>query len=89
MRTFWSKLSICTYSSNEKLILFPVKFTDELAGLAFVNIGGNESLNPPWGGTMLAQPELLNMLIEMIASKKRYDIIARCFMQGANLKAFV
>jgi len=34
----------------------PAKFTDESAGFTLVKTGGSESLSPPAGGTMLAQP---------------------------------
>jgi hypothetical protein len=43
-------------SSNEKLILLPLKFRVESPGFDLTSIGGSESLNPPWGGTILAQP---------------------------------
>ena len=38
------------------MIFLPVKFLDESAGLAEINIGGRESLTPPVGGIWLAQP---------------------------------
>jgi len=72
--TFCIKLSTCIYSSKEKLTLFPLKFTDESAGFALINTGGRESLNPPCGGTMLAQPEPLITLIEMIRMITANDI---------------
>jgi hypothetical protein len=67
-------LSTCTYSSNKKLILLPSKFFEESGGFALTNSGGRLSLNPPAGGTILAQPEPLMMLMEMIVIKATYDI---------------
>src|SRR5882757_3807288 len=76
---FCEKLSMSTYSSNVKLILLPVKFTDESRGVTLSNTGGIESLAPPMGGTTFAQPGLLITVKQMSIAKTRNDIsVLKC-----------
>jgi hypothetical protein len=39
--------------------------TDESRGFAFFKSGGSESLNPPWGGTILAQPDVRTTIFRL------------------------
>src|SRR5215207_5416174 len=54
-RLFESSLR-STSSSNVSVISFPLKLVVESPGSARTSCGGMESLGPPAGGTMLAQP---------------------------------
>lgn len=44
------------YSSNVSEILLPVKLVVRSAGVALANTGGSESLGPPVGVPICAQP---------------------------------
>lgn len=58
----------------------PVKFLDESGGRTAASSGGSESLGPPIGGIILAQPVPLSMpatAIKAINNKKRKLL---CFM---------
>ncbi len=57
MITSCDTLSSSTNSLNTSSILLPVKFSAESFGLDFTNLGGMESIGPPPGGMILAQPE--------------------------------
>ena len=62
------------YSSNEKVIFLPEKFIEESPGTALTSFGGIESLGPPDGGMILAQPEPPDK-IKIIAVNNNTDSI--------------
>jgi hypothetical protein len=66
IRSSFRLLSNCTYSLNVSTILFPLKFIVESFGTALTKTGGKESLGPPVGGIILAQPELIKPVIKLI-----------------------
>lgn len=74
--TFRFSRRFCTSinSSKVKVILLPVKFRVESPGVAFNNTGGIESLGPPCGGTILAQPGPLIILMVIIKMRAADDI---------------
>ncbi len=61
--SFWSN---STYSLNVSTIFCALKLIVESFGAALTSTGGNESLGPPVGGIMLAQPGPVIMLIKMM-----------------------
>ena len=48
------------------MIVFVLKPLDESGGVTFKSIGGSESLGPPVGGLMFAQPEFRTAIFESI-----------------------
>ena len=78
-----------TYSSNVKVILFPVKLSAESFGFALSKRGGKESLGPPCGGMILAHPESPIKPIKEIIKTRKNDIAEYCFIKVANLTRFM
>jgi len=70
-----------------------VKLVIESLGIALTNTGGSESLGPPPGGIILAQPALAIVITVIIKILKPYindekDFFIRC-MFLANLAAII
>ena len=63
------------------MIFFSEKLLDESGGEAFNNSGGMESLKPPSGGMILAQPGPLITLITLIKMITGKDIIEIFFIE--------
>ena len=66
----------CTSTNSLKLkvILFSLKFREESLGVTCNNTGGNESLGPPVGGIIFAQPELRNSNLNNNKMARRYNM---------------
>jgi len=76
-----------TNSSNVNTILSPLKLRVESAGSAFTKRGGKESLGPPSGGIILAQPGPVIKLVKKIMrvqTNKKTD-----FMMSRKHKLFL
>ena len=74
-------------SSKIRVTLSPLKLSAESPGSAFNKRGGNESLGPPSGGIIFAQPVPAVMLTTAINTIIMDVIIPFVFMRNANLAA--
>jgi hypothetical protein len=74
-----------TYSLKVRTIFPPGNCVVESGGLAFINRGGRESLGPPPGGMILAQPQR-DWMMEMNRPAKRYERSLFMNQSGANLQ---
>jgi hypothetical protein len=62
------------YSSKVKVIVLFLTPLLESGGSAFISLGGVESIGPPAGGIILAQPEVRTRIFEIRKSKKKRGI---------------
>lgn len=72
-------------SSNVNVTRDPEKFRVESPGVTLTNTGGSESLGPPSGGIILAQPEVstASFPIRIKQMQKRMNLFI-----GANIVGF-
>ena len=70
------------------MILLPEKFFEESAGVTLISCGGSESLGPPEGGIILAQPVDINKAVNRIIIKEKIAIANRIAMQVTNIVCF-
>ena len=77
------------YSSKVKVIVLLLKFLLESGGDAFKSRGGRESLSPPVGGIILAQPGRTRIFVIKKIKRKNGEItfikIVLFIMRIANL----
>lgn len=83
----------CTSSINSskvKLIVLLLKFLLESGGVTLTSRGGSESLSPPVGGMILAQPEVRTRIFEikMINKEKSKNFFIQKLF-GCKLNLFI
>ena len=67
----------------------PVTFSDESRGDTVTNFGGIESLGPPVGGTMTAQPEPLIKCKNIIKKIKKKASLCMIFMCNDSAEKYL
>ncbi len=79
---FSATLSNCTYSSKVREMLLSLNPLLESGGSAFTSMGGSESVGPPVGGIILAQPECrtkISGITKRVIRKKKRDFFIKFF----------
>ena len=77
------------YSLNDRVILLPLNWVVESFGTADIKTGGRESLGPPVGGIILAQPDRPTPTAQTAINNKQKMLVNLNMKKllGANLIA--